>query len=246
MTLNRYLYVNGDPLNLIDPTGHMTCLEGDSNPSCDYYKPRYNDQNQPGGGSASTSPISDPFRMVVNTVLGLASSSAATHAGTTNGQGGKGEGGGDGGGGDEPPAPTGIVRVLAVRVCIEGVWVDVIDLVDVRTGEVVGTEYVNTFEPCIQLKWSSNLPDSSTRLRSEQMQVNMLSNLTTTQHIQMAVGNVELLTVLRALPDTSQMRGLVGGCYGVCSAIGNSKCPQSLDQSLSEEGAYGRLGVAGG
>jgi RHS repeat-associated protein len=59
LTLNRYVYVNGDPLNLIDPSGHITCRRGNPDPNCDIYidgggtVPVYDDTNQPGGGAAS-------------------------------------------------------------------------------------------------------------------------------------------------------------------------------------------------
>jgi len=51
LTMNRYVYVNGDPLNLIDPSGHITCRQGSPNPNCDSYRPVYVDHGQPGGGS---------------------------------------------------------------------------------------------------------------------------------------------------------------------------------------------------
>ncbi len=50
LTMNRYVYVNGDPLNLIDPSGHMV-IANDSAGSV----PVYIDTNQPGGGAASPS-----------------------------------------------------------------------------------------------------------------------------------------------------------------------------------------------
>jgi RHS repeat-associated protein len=59
LTLNRYVYVNGDPLNLIDPSGHITCRRGNPDPNCEIYidgggtVPVYDDTNQPGGGAAS-------------------------------------------------------------------------------------------------------------------------------------------------------------------------------------------------
>src|SRR6266851_2702993 len=37
LTRNRYVYVNGDPLNLIDPSGHISCRQGNPDPNCDIY-----------------------------------------------------------------------------------------------------------------------------------------------------------------------------------------------------------------
>ncbi|HEV2032654.1 MAG TPA: RHS repeat-associated core domain-containing protein [Candidatus Dormibacteraeota bacterium] len=51
LTRNRYVYVNGDPLNLIDPSGHYA-VDADGRRLLNDSKPTYVDHNQPGGGSA--------------------------------------------------------------------------------------------------------------------------------------------------------------------------------------------------
>jgi RHS repeat-associated protein len=55
LTLNRYIYVNGDPLNLIDPSGHITCRRGNPDPNCDIYID---------GGGASTPTTSSAAAIV--------------------------------------------------------------------------------------------------------------------------------------------------------------------------------------
>ena len=62
LTRNRYTYVNGDPLNYYDPTGHEpdTLCGGDGRPSCDDYadqirRNRAQDGGSSGGGGSSRS-----------------------------------------------------------------------------------------------------------------------------------------------------------------------------------------------
>ncbi len=54
LTLDRYNYVNGDPVNLVDVNGHKVCAQGDPNPDCDGYRPgtQYNAQQNGGKDQA--------------------------------------------------------------------------------------------------------------------------------------------------------------------------------------------------
>lgn len=55
LTRNRYSYVNGDPVNLVDPDGHAPCYEGDSpHPSCkDRPAKPYRESEESDGGQGS-------------------------------------------------------------------------------------------------------------------------------------------------------------------------------------------------
>jgi RHS repeat-associated protein len=71
LTLNRYVYVNGDPLNLIDPSGHMAIADGSGGGSgySDNNTPASanNYSNQGGGGLgaviAATTAAVDDYRL---------------------------------------------------------------------------------------------------------------------------------------------------------------------------------------
>src|SRR5579864_3659125 len=54
LTIDRYNYVNGDPVNLVDFNGHKVCAQGDPNPDCDSYRPgtQYNAQQNGGKDQA--------------------------------------------------------------------------------------------------------------------------------------------------------------------------------------------------